>query len=140
MANISMIGDRTVTSYIPPSYASDPKFKKYTQQVDKCLNSFDNVQEWADFISFLKQLLKVHTVPWFTSLCYRPLDSICSLDLNIDISSVHAIQGNTQETYSCKTVVSMSESCVTHWCTSTGVGCVCTRIGCRRGASCFCSI
>ncbi|CAL1694342.1 unnamed protein product [Somion occarium] len=47
-----------VTTNIPPSYASDPKFKKYTQQVDKCLNSFDNVQEWADFISFLKQLLK----------------------------------------------------------------------------------
>ncbi|KAF9786711.1 Dopey, N-terminal-domain-containing protein [Thelephora terrestris] len=40
------------------NYASDPKFKKYTQQVEKCLSSFDNVQEWADFISFLKQLLK----------------------------------------------------------------------------------
>ncbi|KAK2464744.1 hypothetical protein APHAL10511_003162 [Amanita phalloides] len=40
------------------AYASDPKFKKYTQQVEKCLNSFDNVHEWADCISFLKQLLK----------------------------------------------------------------------------------
>ncbi|KAF8633541.1 hypothetical protein AX15_001344 [Amanita polypyramis BW_CC] len=40
------------------AYASDPKYKKYTQQVEKCLNSFDNVQEWADCISFLKQLLK----------------------------------------------------------------------------------
>lgn len=40
-------------------YASDPKFKKYTQQVEKCLSSFDNVSEWADFIAFLKQLLKV---------------------------------------------------------------------------------
>lgn len=39
-------------------YSNDPKFKKYTQQVDKCLVSFDNVHEWADFISFLKQLLK----------------------------------------------------------------------------------
>ncbi|KAF8640453.1 hypothetical protein AX17_000117 [Amanita inopinata Kibby_2008] len=38
--------------------ASDPKYKKYTQQVEKCLNSFDNVHEWADCISFLKQLLK----------------------------------------------------------------------------------
>ncbi|KAH9920216.1 Dopey, N-terminal-domain-containing protein [Epithele typhae] len=42
----------------PPGYAADPKFKKYTQQVEKCLSSFDSVHEWADFISFLKQLLK----------------------------------------------------------------------------------
>ena len=41
------------------NYASDPKFKKYTHQVERSLSSFDNVQEWADFISFLKQLLKV---------------------------------------------------------------------------------
>lgn len=52
------------SSTYPPAllmqnYASDPKFKKYTQQVERCLSSFDNVQEWADFISFLKQLLKV---------------------------------------------------------------------------------
>ncbi|KAF8899262.1 Dopey, N-terminal-domain-containing protein [Infundibulicybe gibba] len=38
--------------------ASDPKYKKYAQQVEKCLNSFDNVHEWADCIAFLKQLLK----------------------------------------------------------------------------------
>lgn len=41
------------------AFASDPKYKKYTQQVEKCLNSFDNVHEWADCIAFLKQLLKV---------------------------------------------------------------------------------
>ncbi|KAA1471434.1 hypothetical protein DENSPDRAFT_893964 [Dentipellis sp. KUC8613] len=40
------------------TYASDPKYKKYTQQVEKCLSSFDNVHEWADFIAFLKNLLK----------------------------------------------------------------------------------
>ncbi|KAG2022683.1 hypothetical protein CC2G_000411 [Coprinopsis cinerea AmutBmut pab1-1] len=40
------------------TYASDPKFKKYVQQVDKCLNSFEDVHEWADCIAFLKQLLK----------------------------------------------------------------------------------
>ncbi|EPQ60111.1 hypothetical protein GLOTRDRAFT_101965 [Gloeophyllum trabeum ATCC 11539] len=39
-------------------YAADPKFKKYTSQVEKCLNTFDSVHEWADFIAFLKQLLK----------------------------------------------------------------------------------
>ena len=43
----------------PSAYANDPKYKKYTQQVEKCLNSFDNVHEWADCIAFLKQLLKV---------------------------------------------------------------------------------
>ncbi|GJE86225.1 Dopey, N-terminal-domain-containing protein [Phanerochaete sordida] len=43
---------------VPPAYANDPKYKKYTQQVEKCLASFDSVHEWADFISFLKQLLK----------------------------------------------------------------------------------
>lgn len=41
------------------TYASDPKYKKYAQQVEKCLSSFDSVHEWADFIAFLKQLLKV---------------------------------------------------------------------------------
>jgi hypothetical protein len=44
------------------TYASDPKYKKYAQQVDRCLNSFDNVHEWADFIAFLKQLLKVRGI------------------------------------------------------------------------------
>ena len=47
------------TALTPPSYVNYPKYKKYTQQVEKCLASFDNVHEWADFISFLKQLLKV---------------------------------------------------------------------------------
>ncbi|KAI9570154.1 Dopey, N-terminal-domain-containing protein [Boletus coccyginus] len=39
-------------------FSSDPKYKKYTQQVEKCLNAFDNVHEWADCIAFLKKLLK----------------------------------------------------------------------------------
>ncbi|KAF9270860.1 hypothetical protein L218DRAFT_952937 [Marasmius fiardii PR-910] len=43
---------------VQQAYLSDPKYKKYTQQVEKCLNSFDNVHEWADCIAFLKQLLK----------------------------------------------------------------------------------
>ncbi|KAF7303085.1 Dopey-N domain-containing protein [Mycena kentingensis (nom. inval.)] len=40
------------------AFATDPKYKKYTQQVERTLNSFDNVHEWADCIAFLKQLLK----------------------------------------------------------------------------------
>ena len=40
--------------------ASDPKYKKYSQQVEKCLATFENMQEWPDLIAFLKQLLKVN--------------------------------------------------------------------------------
>lgn len=38
---------------------ADPKWRKYSSLVDKCLQSFDNVNEWADFITFLAKLLKV---------------------------------------------------------------------------------
>lgn len=38
--------------------ASDARYKKFAYQVDKCLQSFENVNEWADFISFLSRLLK----------------------------------------------------------------------------------
>jgi hypothetical protein len=54
-------GLKAVSSTIHAAYANDPKFKKYTQQVEKCLGSFDSVHEWPDFISFLKQLLKVRS-------------------------------------------------------------------------------
>ncbi|EJC98757.1 uncharacterized protein FOMMEDRAFT_170958 [Fomitiporia mediterranea MF3/22] len=37
---------------------NDPKYKKYAQQVEKCLASFETMHEWPDFIAFLKQLLK----------------------------------------------------------------------------------
>lgn len=44
------------------AFAADPKYKKYIQAVERCLNSFDNVHEWADCIAFLKQLLKVRAL------------------------------------------------------------------------------
>ncbi|WWC87738.1 uncharacterized protein L201_002630 [Kwoniella dendrophila CBS 6074] len=43
--------------------ASDAKYKKYTQLVDKSLQAFDSVNEWADFISFLSRLLKTLQSP-----------------------------------------------------------------------------
>ncbi|KAJ3774387.1 Dopey, N-terminal-domain-containing protein [Lentinula raphanica] len=52
---VSRISERAAAQQ---AFAPDPKYKKYTQQVEKCLNSFDNVHEWADCIAFLKQLLK----------------------------------------------------------------------------------
>src|SRR5258708_7109119 len=64
------------------SYSADPKFKKYVQQVEKSLNSFDNIHEWADCISFLKQLLKVCNE--------EPLNFPCT-NAVIDISVVYTI-------------------------------------------------
>ncbi|KAH7907786.1 Dopey, N-terminal-domain-containing protein, partial [Hygrophoropsis aurantiaca] len=52
--------------------SSDPKFKKYMQQVEKCLNAFDNVHEWADCIAFLKQLLKTfQSYPQFKEIPHK---------------------------------------------------------------------
>nr|ODN87338.1 hypothetical protein L203_03611 [Cryptococcus depauperatus CBS 7841] len=50
----SRAGKAATTSHL----VNDPKFKKYRSQVDKSLQSFENVNEWADFISFLSRLLK----------------------------------------------------------------------------------
>ena len=47
------------TARLAASLNADPKFKKYTSQVERCLQTFDNVHEWADFIAFLTKLLKV---------------------------------------------------------------------------------
>lgn len=69
--------------------AADPKYKKYTQQVEKCLATFDSVHEWADFIAFLTKLLKVlshrlaysgvfHTDMVGCTFC-RPFKAICSI-------------------------------------------------------------
>ncbi|ORY25817.1 Dopey, N-terminal-domain-containing protein [Naematelia encephala] len=43
--------------------ASDAKYKKFAAQVDRCLQSFESVNEWADFISFLSRLLKTLQTP-----------------------------------------------------------------------------
>ncbi|KAK4333987.1 Protein dopey [Rhodotorula toruloides] len=37
---------------------ADPKYRKYSAAVEKTLQSFDHVNEWADFITFLAKLLK----------------------------------------------------------------------------------
>ncbi|RCI05672.1 hypothetical protein CU098_013294, partial [Rhizopus stolonifer] len=39
-------------------YQNDSRFRKYVQLVEKNLQSFDAVNEWADIISFLGRLLK----------------------------------------------------------------------------------
>lgn len=68
--------------------AADPKYKKYTQQVEKCLATFDSVHEWADFIAFLTKLLKVHCrlacsdvfhTDVVGCMFFRPFKVICSI-------------------------------------------------------------
>lgn len=43
------------------AFQNDSRFRKYVQLVEKNLQSFDAVNEWADIISFLGRLLKVTT-------------------------------------------------------------------------------
>ncbi|KAG8967964.1 hypothetical protein FRC03_008985 [Tulasnella sp. 419] len=40
------------------SLSADTRYRKYVQQVEKCLATFESVHEWADFIAFLTKLLK----------------------------------------------------------------------------------
>ncbi|KAL1409508.1 hypothetical protein Q8F55_003491 [Vanrija albida] len=54
---------RTARAAAASLLASDAKYKKFAAQVDRCLQSFESVNEWADFISFLSRLLKVLQTP-----------------------------------------------------------------------------
>lgn len=38
---------------------NDPRYKKYVQLVERNLQSFDNVNEWADVNPFLSKIMKV---------------------------------------------------------------------------------
>ncbi|BGP38275.1 hypothetical protein JCM10449v2_002204 [Rhodotorula kratochvilovae] len=55
-------------SSVPYPLQGDLKYRKYALAVDKTLQAFDNVNEWADFITFLAKLLKA-----------RPLSSSSTL-------------------------------------------------------------
>ncbi|GAA5879237.1 hypothetical protein JCM8547_003940, partial [Rhodosporidiobolus lusitaniae] len=51
---------------------ADPKYRKYSSSVDKCLQSFDQVNEWADFITFLAKLLKcLQAYPQFPAIPHK---------------------------------------------------------------------
>lgn len=41
------------------SYKNDARYKKYQAAVEKALQTFESVGEWADIISFLNRLSKV---------------------------------------------------------------------------------
>lgn len=54
---------------------NDPRWRKYSISIEKTLQSFDNVNEWADFITFLAKLLKVCFYNLFSSDVHT-----CSVD------------------------------------------------------------
>ena len=45
----------------PDPTKKDPKYKRFSSSIDRALALFEsnNLQEWADYISFLGRLLKV---------------------------------------------------------------------------------
>jgi hypothetical protein len=42
-----------------PNELSDPRYKKYAIAVEKTLQTFEAIDEWADIISFLTKFCKV---------------------------------------------------------------------------------
>lgn len=50
--------DDWIVSGQEKALASDPKFRKYASLLERTLLSIDQVNEWADFITFLAKLLK----------------------------------------------------------------------------------
>lgn len=58
----------------PDSPLSDPRYKRYSQQIDKCLATFTEVSEWADFTAFLSRLhksLQPSSSPPFTDIPHK---------------------------------------------------------------------
>jgi len=48
---------------VPDPTKKDPKYKRFSASIDRALALFEsnNLQEWADYISFLGRLLKVRS-------------------------------------------------------------------------------
>lgn len=40
-------------------FAMEPRYRKFALQLDKCLSSFEGIQDWGDCTAFLNRLLKV---------------------------------------------------------------------------------
>lgn len=57
------------------SAPTDPRYKRYAQQIDKCLATFGEVTEWADFTAFLSRLHKAIQLPAGTTFP-SPTDGI----------------------------------------------------------------
>lgn len=66
--------------------ANDAKYKKFAFQVEKALQTFESVNEWADFISFLSRLLKVSRVQTMLIMVdtSNPSSSLCRDSQKVD--------------------------------------------------------
>ncbi|KAJ9112078.1 hypothetical protein QFC22_006377 [Naganishia vaughanmartiniae] len=47
----------------PPSSTTDPRYRRFSQQIEKALATFTEVSEWADFSAFLSRLHKALQTP-----------------------------------------------------------------------------
>lgn len=68
----------------------DSRYKKYHNAMDRSLQSFDTVNEWADVTKFLTNLIKV----------LIPLHSGKFKGCCVDIEFTRGFQTNTNEAYS----------------------------------------
>lgn len=74
----------------------DPRFRKYVQLIERNLQSFDAVNEWADIISFLGRLLKVRTAVVLVIDTNRP----CSwLYYYVVFSGLSSVSIHTSQTH-----------------------------------------
>ncbi|PLW27497.1 hypothetical protein PCASD_17664 [Puccinia coronata f. sp. avenae] len=64
--------DDWIVSGQEKALASDPKFRKYANLLERTLLSIDQVNEWADFITFLAKLLKtLQSYPQFSIIPHK---------------------------------------------------------------------
>ncbi|RUS22467.1 Dopey, N-terminal-domain-containing protein [Endogone sp. FLAS-F59071] len=91
-------GEAVIVPSFVEQYRKDPRYKKYVQLVEKNLQSFDNVNEWADVIAFLGKLLRVHYHRFLTAL--RGIITKASpsnlLTVKINLRSIQAFQAYPQ--------------------------------------------
>lgn len=58
LSKVSVYKSRCTRTYLS-DFFKDTRYKKYVLLVERNLQLFDSVSEWADFIAFLSRLVKV---------------------------------------------------------------------------------
>ena len=101
-----------------PDLRKDVKYRRFVQAVDKILQSFDSVNEWADVIGFLTRLGKVSlTISWAErgSFVYKQM---------LDFPSPPTILYSSSKTDRIKEAGAMPKPCSSGWRTSEDFGCL----------------
>ena len=75
------------------SFKLDPRYKKYVLAVEKSLQTFEAIDEWADIISFLSKFCKVNipTNAWRFYALYIPLFNVFFTNLALIDPSVFSV-------------------------------------------------